>query len=97
MAEKKILTLGVTDTATAFGLEVVFSGAVPVQYKDRPPAGSIILDFASDGKDERAVWMESDWGEPHEVFGYGYRVLNGPELSPRQIQIEITDREGPRS
>jgi len=85
------LSLALTDSGSAFGLEVTFSGAVPVHYRERPPQGSVILDFTFAGRSERAVWMQSDWAEPHEVFGFGYRVLNPPELKPRVLSLEITD------
>ena len=35
------------------------------------------------------VWMQSDWSEPHEVFGFTYRVLNEPELKPLSIRVEV--------
>ena len=68
MAESKEIKLTVGGSEKVFGLTVSFGGAVPVHYRDRPPAGSVILDFAFGDDEERVVWMDSDWSEPHERF-----------------------------
>ena len=64
-------------------------GKVPgVIYGDgKPPRGSLILALSHGGQDDTVVWMEDDWGEPHQAFGYTYRVLNPPELKPRSVRI----------
>lgn len=86
----QVLALGWTDAGTALGLKVTFNGAAPVNYGGGKPAkGSVILLLEHGGKQDTVVWMEDDWGEPHEAFGYTYRVLNPPELKPRAIRVEV--------
>lgn len=85
-----VLELGWTDSGTALGLTVTFNGAAPVNYGEGKPAkGSVILVLAHGGQEDTVVWMEDDWGEPHQAFGYTYRVLNPPELKPRSVRVEV--------
>jgi hypothetical protein len=92
-SETKTFSLHTAESAEAFGLRVSFGGAVPVHYASRPTAGSIVLDFTAGSDEERVVWMQDDWSEWHEIFGFGYRVLNAPELAPKEIRIEIRDKK----
>ena len=85
-----VLDLAWGESGTALGLTVAFNGAVPVHYGgDKPPRGSVILVLSHGGQDDTVVWMEDDWSEPHQAFGYTYRVLNPPELKPRSVRIEV--------
>jgi hypothetical protein len=86
----QVLDLQWGESGTALGLKVTFNGGVPVNYGGgKPPAGSVVLVLEHDGQEETVVWMESDWSEPHQLFGYTYRVLNPPELKPRAVRVEI--------
>ena len=85
-----VLDLAWGDSGTALGLTVTFNGAAPVHYGDgKPPKGSVVLVLAHDGQEDTVVWMEDDWAEPHQAFGYTYRVLNPPEQKPRSVRVEI--------
>lgn len=85
-----VLDLGWTESGTALGLTVTFNGAAPVNYGEgKPPKGSVTLVLAHGGKEDTVVWMEDDWGEPHQAFGYTYRVLDPPELKPRSVRVEV--------
>lgn len=89
MAEQ-VLELAWGASGTALGLTITFNGSTPVHYGEgKPPAGSIVLVLAHGGEEDTVAWMESDWGEPHQAFGYTYRVLNPPELRPRAVRIEV--------
>jgi hypothetical protein len=86
----QVLDLQTGQSGTALGLQVTFNGGVAVHYGEgKPPAGSVVLVLAHGGEDETVVWMQSDWGEPHQAFGYTYRVLNPPELAPRSVRVEV--------
>ena len=88
--EARVLDLAWGQSGAAFGLNITFNGGVPVHYGgDRPPAGSVVLLLEYGGEEETVAWLESDWGEPHEAFGYTYRVLNPPELEPRAVRVEV--------
>ena len=88
--EAVVLALNWGDSGTAHGLKVTFNGGSTVNYgSGKPPAGSVILAFEHEGKQETVVWMQSDWGDPHEIFGFTYRVLNPPDLKPKQVRIEV--------
>ena len=88
--QAQVLDLGLGATGSVLGLTITFSGGAPVYYGDsKPPAGSVTLNLAHDGQSNDVVWMQSDWGDPHEAFGFTYRVLNAPELKPRSIRIEV--------
>ena len=85
-----VLDLPWGESGTALGLTVTFNGAVPVHYGEgKPPKGSVVLILAHGDQEDTVVWMENDWGEPHQSFGYTYRVLNPPELKPRSVRVEI--------
>jgi len=89
-ADAVVLDLAWGESGTALGLTVTFNGAAPVHYGGgKPPKGSVILVLSHGGQDDTVVWMEDDWGEPHQAFGYTYRVLNPPELKPRSIRVEV--------
>ena len=86
----QVLELAWGDTGTAMGLKVTFNGGAQVNYGEgKPPAGSVILVLDHDGQEDTVVWLDSDWGDPHQAFGYTYRVLNPPELKPRAVRVEI--------
>ena len=86
----EVLDLGWGESGTALGLTVTFNGSAPVHYGEgKPPAGSVILGLAHGGDEDTAVWLQSDWGDPHDAFGYTYRVLNPPELRPRRVRVEV--------
>jgi hypothetical protein len=86
----EVLELAWGESGTALGLTITFNGATPVHYGEgKPPAGSVVLVLEHGGAQDTVVWMESDWGEPHEAFGYIYRVLNPPELKPRSVRVEV--------
>jgi hypothetical protein len=85
-----VLDLGWAESGEALGLKVTFNGGTTVNYSGgKPPAGSVTLILEHAGQDETVVWLDSDWGEPHEQFGYTYRVLNPPELKPRSVRVEV--------
>ena len=85
-----VLDLAWGESGTALGLTVTFNGAAPVHYGGgKPPTGSVILVLAHGGQDDTVVWMEDDWSEPHQAFGFTYRVLNPPELKPRSVRVEV--------
>lgn len=85
-----VLDLGWGESGDALGLQITFNGGVPVHYGEGKPAkGSVVLILAHGGAEDSVVWMEDDWGEPHQAFGYTYRVLNPPELKPRSVRIEV--------
>ena len=86
----QVLNLAWGESGTALGLQITFNGGTPVHYGEgKPPAGSVVLILEHGGEQETAVWMESDWGDPHQAFGYTYRVLNPPELKPRAVRVEV--------
>ena len=86
----KVLSLSWGESGTALGLKITFSGAAPVHYGEgKPSAGSVILVLEHGGKEDTVVWMQSDWGDPHQAFGYTYRVLNPPELQPKTVRVEV--------
>ena len=88
---KEVLDLKWGDSGTALGLKITFNGGVTVNYgSGRPPAGSVVLLLEHGGQEDTVTWMESDWGEPHQAFGYTYRVLNPPELKPRAVRVEVS-------
>ena len=85
-----VLELAWGDSGDALGLKITFNGGVPVHYGEgKPPKGSVVLVLEHGGKEDSVVWMEDDWSEPHQAFGYTYRVLNPPELKPRSVRIEV--------
>jgi hypothetical protein len=86
----QILELAWGATGSALGLTITFNGGTTVNYGEgKPPAGSVVLLLEHDSKQESVVWMQSDWGDPHQAFGYTYRVLNPPELKPRSVRVEV--------
>lgn len=86
----QVLDLAWGESGTALGLKVTFNGGAPVHYGGgKPPAGSVVLVLEHDGAEETVAWLESDWGEPHQAFGYTYRVLNPPEQKPRSVRVEV--------
>lgn len=88
--ETRVLEIAWGESAEFEGLRVTFNGGSTVNYGGgRPPQGSVILGFEFKGQDDQGVWMQSDWSEPHEVFGFTYRVLNEPELKPRSVRVEV--------
>ena len=88
--ESQILDLRWGESGTALGLTITFNGGAPVHYGgDKPPAGSVVLVLEHGGEQQTAVWLQSDWGEPHQAFGYTYRVLNPPDLRPRAVRVEV--------
>jgi hypothetical protein len=88
--EPVILALSWGESGTALGLKVTFNGGTTVTYgPGKPPAGSVTLVLAHGDEEDTVAWMESDWGDPHEAFGYTYRVLNAPELKPRAVRVEV--------
>ena len=88
--QAQVLELGWGESGTALGLKVTFNGGATVQYGEaKPPAGSVILVLEHGDDSDTVVWMQSDWGEPHEAYGYTYRVLNPPELKPRAVRVEV--------
>ncbi|HEX4417526.1 MAG TPA: hypothetical protein VH165_06485 [Kofleriaceae bacterium] len=89
-AEAQVLDLQWGASGTAWGLKITFNGGAPVHYGEgKPPAGSVVLILEHDGQTETAAWLQSDWGDPHQAFGYTYRVLNPPELKPRAVRVEV--------
>jgi len=85
-----VLDLAWGESGDALGLKITFNGGVPVHYGEgKPPKGSVVLILEHGGKEDSVVWMEDDWSEPHQAFGYTYRVLNPPELKPRSVRIEV--------
>ena len=86
----EVLNLAWGESGTALGLTITFNGPVPVHYGEaRPPAGSVVLLLEHGGEQDTVTWLESDWGDPHQAFGYSYRVLNPPELKPKAIRVEV--------
>lgn len=88
--EATVLELNWGESGTAHGLKVTFTGGSTVNYgSGRPPAGSIILLLEHEGQEESVAWLDNDWGDPHQAFGFTYRVLNPPELKPRHVRVEV--------
>jgi hypothetical protein len=86
----QVLDLTWGQSGTALGLTITFNGPVPVYHSDgKPPAGAIMLLLEHGGAQDTVAWLETDWGDPHQAFGYTYRVLNPPELKPRAIRVEV--------
>jgi hypothetical protein len=88
--QAQVLDLALGASGTALGLTITFSGGTPVYYGEaKPPAGSVTLTLEHEGQSDTVAWLQSDWGDPHEAFGYTYRVLNAPELKPRTLRVEV--------
>jgi hypothetical protein len=88
--QAQVLELALGASGTALGLTITFTGGTPVYYGEgKPPAGSVTLTLAHEGQSDTVAWLQSDWGDPHEAFGYTYRVLNAAELKPRSVRVEI--------
>ncbi|MEO7734157.1 MAG: hypothetical protein ABIY55_24555 [Kofleriaceae bacterium] len=88
--QAQVLELALGASGTALGLTITFTGGTPVYYgESKPPAGSVTLTLEHEGQRDTVAWLQSDWGDAHEAFGYSYRVLNAAELKPRSVRVEV--------
>lgn len=85
----RVVELKWGESGTALGLKITFQGGTTLSYGSKPPAGAVTLLLEHGDEQDEVVWLDSDWGEPHAVFGYLCRVLNPPELKPSVVRVEV--------